>query len=279
MLTKAQAWFNLGKSNLLSGKSYESLNDYAKGIQLTSNEELIKTTQNHLSQIIQKQNTLPRYQWVQKLLQIGLATKFPSTNDGRAALEQIRRLSPFVLKPINRPVVILAGGCSAEFESQMPIYSRVIVEAFHDYEGTIISGGTTSGISGLIGEVQQEYPNKIHTIGYVPKNKTDLVDKRYREIRLTEGEEEFSPAEPMQYWIDLIASNIEPSVVKLLGVNGGRISALEYRISLSLGAQVAVVDGSGLEADNLLADNDWNESPNLYILSNDPLGVRQFVMM
>jgi hypothetical protein len=278
MSTEAQARYNRGQSHLLSNKSYESLNDYAKGIQLTPNEELIKTAQNRLSQITQSRNTLQGYQWVQKLLQIGLATKFPSTNDGKAALEQIKELSPIILKPIKRPAVILAGGCSAEFEPQIPVYNRAILEAFSDFTGTIISGGTTSGISGLIGKVQQKYPNKIYSIGYVPKTKTNLVDKRYREIRLTEGEE-FSPAEPLQYWIDLIASRIEPSVVKLLGINGGRISAIEYRMSLALGAQVAVVEGSGLEADKLLTDTDWNKSPNLYILSNNLQGIRPFVMM
>jgi hypothetical protein len=278
MSTEAQSWYSLGKSNLLSGKFYESLNDYAKGIQLTSNEELIKTAQKHLSRINQSRNLLPGYQWVQKLLQIGIAAKFPSANDGKVAFKQIRELSPIVKEPIKSPVVILAGGCSVEFESQMTIYNRVITEAFRDFTGTIISGGTTSGISGLIGRVQQKYPDKIHTIGYVPKIKTELVDKRYREIRLTEGEE-FSPAEPLQYWIDLIASSIEPSAVKLLGINGGRISAIEYRISLALGAQVAVVEESGLEADKLLTDTDWNKSPNLYILSNNPQGIRPFVMM
>ena len=277
MSTKAQARYDLGRSLLLSGKSYESLNEYAKGIQLTSKEELIKTAQNNLNQITQTQGILPGYRWVQGLLQIGLATKFPSTNDGKAAIAQIRELSPSALKPIERPIVILAGGCSAEFESQMPIYNRVILETFRDYKGTIISGGTTSGISGLIGKVQQKYPSKIRTIGYVPKTKTDLVDKRYREIRLTESEE-FSPAEPLQYWIDLTASNIEPSAVKLLGINGGRISAVEYRIALALGAQVATVEDSGLEADKLHTDTQWNTSPNLCSLKNDPMHIRSFVM-
>jgi hypothetical protein len=276
MLTKAWTWYDLGKSHLLSGKSYESLSDYAKGIQLSSNEELIKTAQNSLSKMIQTRNALAEYQWVQKLLQIGLAAKFPFTDDGKAALDQIVELSPSVQKPIKGPVTIVAGGCSAEFESQMPIYQRVILEAFCDFKGTIISGGTTSGISGLVGELQKKYPSKIHTIGYVPNSKTDLVDKRYREIRYTEGEN-FSPIEPLQYWIDIAASGVSLQRVKLLGISGGGISAIEYRIALAFGSSVAIIQNSGMEADKLLSDADWNTSTSLFPLPNNPEAVQSFL--
>jgi hypothetical protein len=33
--------------------------------------------------------------------------------------------------------------------------------------------------------------------------------------------------EPLQYWADIITSGIEPSKVKLLGINGGKIAAAE----------------------------------------------------
>ena len=49
------------------------------------------------------------------------------------------------------------------------------------------------------------------------------------------------PLEPLRNWQDILASGINPKDVKLVGVNGGKISALEYRIALSLGARVGII--------------------------------------
>ena len=49
--------------------------------------------------------------------------------------------------------------------------------------------------------------------------------------------------EPLQYWIDIVGSGIKAGSVKLLGINGGKISAIEYRIAIAFGAQVAIIKG------------------------------------
>jgi len=46
---------------------------------------------------------------------------------------------------------------------------------------------------------------------------------------------------------------------------------------LALGAQVAVVKGSGMEADKLFLDDDWNKSKNLISMTNDPVTVWAFI--
>lgn len=272
---KVKGSYKMGMSCLLSGKPYESLSFYAKAIQISLNERVIEAALNSIDKLTVHSQLLG-FDWVRKLLLIGLAAKFPTTDAGKATFEQVKKIASTPYQPLENPVVIVAGGCSSEVEAQMRTYQGLIFEAFHDFKGTIISGGTTSGISGLVGEAQQKYPNTIRSVGYVPKTKTDLMDKRYSEIRFTDGEK-FSPIEPLQYWVDIITSGNTPSGVKLLGINGGRISALEYRVALALGAHVAIVRGSGLEADKLLSDNEWNSSGNLVTVPNDSMSVWAFI--
>ena len=123
-----------------------------------------------------------------------------------------------------------------------------------------------------------KYSSTIRTIGYVPRlTPTDVsVDTRYSEIRYTEGDD-FSTLEPLKYWGDIIASGILPSQVKLLGLNGGTITAFEYRIALALGAYVAVVRDSGGEAAKLLMDDDWSTSKMLLCLPADVMTIRTFI--
>jgi hypothetical protein len=262
-----QEFFERGISCLLSGQPYESLRAYAKAIQISLEEQDIEIALNSINALT-NHNQIAGYEWIQKFLLIGLAIKFPKTDSGKTVFEQLKKIASINCQPLKEPIVIVAGGCSVEVEAQMRTYHGLVLESFHNFEGTIVSGGTTSGISGFVGEVQQRYSTTVRTVGYVPKTKTSLVDKRYREIRFTDGEK-FSPLEPLQYWIDIIASGIKAAGVKLLGINGGRISAIEYRMALALGAQVAIVVGSGMEADQLLLDNEWNNSKNLISMPND----------
>jgi hypothetical protein len=124
----------------------------------------------------------------------------------------------------------------------------------------------------------QKYPSSIRAIGYIPgKMPASIVlDERYTAIRRTEGDG-LSPLETLQYWIDIIAYNFDPSQVKLLGINGGPIAAAEYKIALALGACVAIVDESEGEAEKLLSDPEWAESKMLIRLPKDTMTIRAFI--
>jgi hypothetical protein len=74
-----------------------------------------------------------------------------------------------------------------------------------------------------------------------------------------------------------MAAGIQPSQVKLLGINGGMIAAIEYRIALALGATVAIIEESGREAAKLFYDSDWGTSNSLLRLPADTMSVRAFV--
>jgi hypothetical protein len=183
---------------------------------------------------------------------------------------------------VTGPVVIVAGGCDPAVEEEMRAYRDVLVEAFAEFEGTVVSGGTREGISGLVGDIGEAHPGRIHTIGYLPATglpadaTVDEDPRRYRELRRSDGTG-FTALEPLQNWIDVVASGISPAEVRLIGINGGTIAAAEYRLALGLGARVALIEESGREAARLLPDPDWSGSPLLTRLPREAAAVRAFL--
>ncbi len=268
------AFYNLGTFYLLMGQPYESLAAFTKAVEVSTNDWMIVTSLRLLETLAVVRDDLPGYDWMRKILLIGLATKFSKSD----ALDQVKKMATPGLEPLSGSVAIVAGGCDTSVEREMQTYRNLILEAFRDFRGTIISGGTIAGISGLVGDAQQQYATTIRTIGYVPRliPADVFIDKRYREIRYTQGQD-FSPLEALQYWVDLIATGIKPSQVKLLGIDGGAISAAEYRIALTLGARVALIAGSGREAAKLLPDGEWGTAKTLVRLPADAMAARAFI--
>jgi hypothetical protein len=202
------------------------------------------------------------------------------TNDAQQALEEVQRLASPGFPPIVGPVRIVAGGCDPSIEEQMRRYRDLLLEAFKDFKGTVIGGGTRQGVSGLVGDLGEAYSGTIWTVGYLPKliptDRTAIPDPRYQEIRTSDGSG-FSPLEPLQNWIDIVAAGIDPASVRLLGINGGPIAALEYRIALALGATVGVVADSGREGAKLTRDEKWGGSQRLVLLPADGKTLRAFI--
>ena len=178
------------------------------------------------------------------------------------------------------PVVIVAGGCDARFEQQVQAYRDLMVEAFRGYQGTIVSGGTLAGVSRIVGDVQEAYPESVRTIGYVPGGDLRSFgterDPRYAEIRRSERPG-FSVLGPLETWADIMSSGVDPADVRVLAINGGEIAAAEYRIALALGATVGVLEESGREAARLWTDEEWREAQGLIDLPPEEAIVRSFV--
>ncbi len=189
------------------------------------------------------------------------------------------RLAGTKRKKIEGPVILVVGGTAQEVQDIMEGYRDLMLDAFKDFNGTVISGATTSGIPGLVGELGKTYRKAIRTLGYLPRPPLPpdaRRDSRYSSIRRTEGKG-FSPLEPLQAWIDILASGLRPSQVKVLGINGGQIAWAEYRIGLALGAKVGVIEGSGREAQKLLPDDAWGGLKNLLALPAESKTVRAFI--
>ncbi len=181
------------------------------------------------------------------------------------------------------PVLILAGSCANSEESIVDGYRKTLLDAVKDYRGVLFSGGTLYGVAKLAGDIAEKSGNPegailLETVAYLPRHLPISIERdlRYNRHILTEADY-FSVLEPLQMWTDLLACGIEPSGVKLIGIGGGSISALEYRLALLFGAQVGIMEGSGRAADVLLDDSGWSSCPNLLRLCNDRMTVRAFL--
>jgi len=175
------------------------------------------------------------------------------------------------------PVLILVGNTSSSLHDETTARGEALREALAGFSGTLIGGGTTSGMSALVGELTATLP-LARSIGYVPAVLPPDValDQRYSEIRESDGDD-FGPAEPLAYWRDFLACGVTPSQVAVLGIGGGDIAAFEYRLALALGAWVGILRETGREAAELLVDPTWSASRRLFEVPADADGIRRFL--
>jgi ppGpp synthetase/RelA/SpoT-type nucleotidyltranferase len=268
------AYYDLGTFLMVLGRPYESLRAYAKAIQLSPADWFVSTSLQTLAQLDAARDKPRGHGWAVRLLQIALAGKH-GQEEHRMVLQAAASSGA---TPVEGPIAILAGSCDAAFEEQVGRYRPLLMEAFRDFRGTLISGGTAAGVSRLAGDVQEAYPEAVHAIGYTPALVPvhTQIDRRYQELRQTDGHD-FDALGPLQYWTDIVAARMEPGQVKLVGIGGGEISAVEYRLALALGARVAVVEGSGRAAAQLLADDEWKAAQSLVRLPADAQALREFL--
>lgn len=174
---------------------------------------------------------------------------------------------------------MLAGGSSDAVARGIESYSELLLEGFRSFDGTVISGGTRAGVSALAGNLGELYGERIRVIGYLPERVPDGVEvdedvRRYHELRRTSGRD-FSVLEPVQAWRDVLSAGLTVEQVSVLGIGGGTISAVEYRLGLALGARCAVVEGSGGAADELLQDPQTDSAAAS--LRADPAAIQHFL--
>ena len=264
-------FYRMGLTYLYLKKPYPAFAACAKAIQLSGSESVLDAAYDALSGLDECEGGLTGYEWLRRLLLIGAAGKFQS----QAALSHIQVLAS-AAPPITPPVTVFAGGCKADDHGYFAIFRPLMLQAFSTYAGTIISGGTALGVSSLAGDVQEAFPEAIYSIGFVPRDMAEVpVDDRYREIRYTPSAD-FSATEAIQYWCDLIASGVQPAHVRVFGIDGGPISASEYKMALALGASVALLEGSGREAKKICHNRQWRASRGLMCVPVDPYVIEEF---
>jgi len=267
------SYFNMGKFSLLLEEPYDAISKYAKGCISSPNSWPVLLALRSLRTIKPMKDEIPGFDTVFKFVSLYLTIHFP---------EDARREGLFVPQvpgvQISTPVVIIAGGTDSSVEQKISIYSSLLHFGVKDFTGTIISGGTSAGICKIVGDIQKQYGDQFKSIGYIPAVLPPHVqrDIRYTILRPSDGQQ-FSLLEVIQYWEDIIGSGLSPKDVRLLGINGGRISAIEFRIALAFGAYVGVLHDSGSEASKILHDHDWNDSLYLIALPSDPQTIRAFL--
>lgn len=268
------AFYDLGKFSLLLGRPYMSLHAYMRAIQLSTAPFMIATSLKSLEILSAALKDSHGYEWAVNLLKLGRAARFMDDE----SIAGLKDLSSPNHKNIEGPVIVVVGTTDTRDETQVDKFRQLILDAFKDYHGNIISGGTNAGISKLMGDVQRKYPTRVYTIGYVPSKLpfgTDL-DKRYSEHRTTD-DTLFTPMQPVRYWADILHSGIDPSSVKVLGLGGSSLSAFEYRLALTLGATVAIMDEQKLSRKLMGDDQIWSTFTKSIRLPVDRSTLRAYV--
>ncbi|NIA14010.1 MAG: hypothetical protein GWP08_08010 [Nitrospiraceae bacterium] len=283
-----QAYMTMGKLYLLLGEPYDCLDAYAKGLRmvLDCDSGVCPAILDHeLDALARLENALelaPGEDWVRQSLPEGLRRllligKCLACND-RASGRALAKMKCADLDPA-KPVLIVAGGCAKAVETEMKAYRKRLRAALAGFRGTVIGGGTASGISGVLGAIAKaDRKREYSLVGYYPERMpSDVsIDQRYDQ-RVPTPARDFGPLDAIQVWIDLTCAGIAPDRVSVLGIDGGSISGFEFRLALALGACVGVVAGSGRAADAVAGDPDWGNSPRLLTLPDDSMTLRAFV--
>jgi hypothetical protein len=276
--------FDEAFSYLISGRPYKSLNTYARAVDLSLDTVEIKKALLAVSETEKsnKKDKNIKFEWVKSFLIAAIyAKQIFREEDTTKSQKPIHNLSltskTKYYNLLKDKVIIVAGGCSNKVEETIQGYKNTITNGLAKFSGIIFSGGTKNGISGLVGDLVLSKGCNVVKIAYrpefIPKGITYHNAYRLKKIK-SKG---FGALEPIQTWIDLFSVGRKPSEIKLVGINGGKISGFEYRMALAFGAKVGILNGSGRAADEIFVDKNWKDNKNLISLSNDPSSIQHFL--
>jgi ppGpp synthetase/RelA/SpoT-type nucleotidyltranferase len=269
------AYFSAGRLSLLLDQGYDALGYYALGMRYCLGgvyhvpEDALAEEERWIRGIYPGVKVSPESQRVIDLLKLG---------DRVAGNAQIAKGA----SDWRQPVLILTGGAVSLPPELIRKTRDLLEQSCGDFRGTIVSGGTTAGVPGCIGDLARKLADKgkkhFRLVGYLPTRLPHSQSAHAAYDDKVEFGDDFLPDQILRNWSDLLAAGIKPADVLVLGFGGGRLSAVEYRIALGLGAQVGIVTGTGGTAEILLADPLWSGLTNLYRLPFDPATVRAFAI-
>lgn len=287
-----RAHFTLGKFHLLLGERDSAIHAYLRAIDVCL-DPLSGASPHLLSREIESLDWLkaastsvaPGEWWspmliphMRALLAIAL---FLKTGD-KSAMASVRKHACSKFKG-GLPVLLLAGGCGDAYACPPAASLPVLLGMLAPFEGTVIGGGTSQGVPGLLGAAVAQLGRKgrrrFTAIGYHPRTMSPKTrpDQRYDSLIETQAND-FSIFESIQSWIDLVAGGVAPADIKLLAINGGPITALEIRLALALGAKVCAPAETGGAALAIHEDKAWSGHGHLCDLPMDAMTLRAFLL-
>jgi ppGpp synthetase/RelA/SpoT-type nucleotidyltranferase len=268
-----EACLNIGKILFLKSRFPESIETYITIMKMVMKDCIAFSKETLLRELknidkISKLNSFHAMN-IRGILHLTLWLKYEEKSS-KEFLSQFRSKKSFRAEDI----LIICGKSMKLVEAEEKEFQKYIDEAVKDFSGTVISGGTPSGIPGLLGSVtgmkRKNNTKKYAAIGYLPDGKE--TDRDYDSFVKTKSTD-YSVLEPLSYWVDILFSNVKPEKVLVLGISGGELSALEYKMALAIGAKVCLAGKLGGTAQTVVFDPEWKDLPNLFNLPNDPLTV------
>lgn len=171
--------------------------------------------------------------------------------------------------------MLVIAGRSESMESKLhEEYENYLKDALHDFDGTVICGGTNTGLPGIVGTMTAKLREldelNYNLLGYLPANLPPYIKRGTGYDRyITSETNNFSFLDAFKYWVDILLNDIPVDKILVFGINGKTISELEYSFALSIGVNLALVGGSGGAADNIIQNPMCTNEPNLLILPAD----------
>ncbi len=289
-----RAWFTMGRLYLLLRRNADALDSYAKAIHFyLSHKEIpwfkesFQAELDYLEYVQEHgKSGLPEIGWTDQFLRMAYWLKNGRNGSvTRIAKQRANKYSGFEFFPESPRVLIVAGGAREDLQKQMESYHNLLKAAIDNFDGIVLSGGTTAGIPGVLGNVAAELKSENRKafilLGYHPTflPAAVTISEHYDQHIPSGGKEGLGFAEPLQMWLDLFAAGVEPERVRLLGINGGDISRFEYALALAFGARVGLIQSSGRSADHVLLDPDWSKDMMLLPLPDDAMTAQAFVQV
>jgi len=277
-----QAYFTRGRLHLLLGEYETAYGFYARGIQHVLDENQFSPAdalerETQWLELLVSDVENKNLDHIHQLLLLGKMMK----SDTEAQEELFEMFDCKEIPKFNGDVLIIAGGASYMDNRDNESAKNMLRAALHHFQGTVISGGTTAGIPGLVGDIVKELKqegNNITLIGYLPSHLPANAPSNQDYDQLIQCKEKGFSAEQLHHsWLDIIKAGINPKDVKLLGINGGKISKMEYQLAAMMGAKAGIIINTGRAADELRHDSDWQNVTNLMFIPNDPASVSLFV--
>ncbi|MDT8401911.1 MAG: RyR domain-containing protein [Bacteroidales bacterium] len=272
------AWFSVGRCHFFLGNRVKCIRAYSNAVSMILNKKyttrcfVVKEEIAHIDHLSRFDEKLA----AQIHLYLNMAMSVSDIVKDHGEYNRVLKNNHLRKDAITKPIVIIAGGASLMDKKEVESYSVYIKELMYDFSGTFISGGTGEGIPGLTGrikhEMEKEGPPGFELLAYLPGVLPDdaSISPGYDHIYRT-ASEEFSALDILTSWTDIILSGICPSEVMVVGINGGEIADLEYRIALSLGAKVCLIAYSGRAVFDIVREKHWKDHPALIVVPNDPL--------
>jgi ppGpp synthetase/RelA/SpoT-type nucleotidyltranferase len=267
-----QALFTIIKAAIVLNDSTLALNTYLKTIDFILHDNVVFSqdqVEDNIRDINQIVHLIKREGESIVLLGHLLLWKKYNNQTSFETLKSIRKSPPVV----GEEVLIIAGYGLLN-DNMMDLYDAYILETLRDFSGTVISGGTHSGIPGLVGNKTGRLSmtgNKNYTLlGYRPGTLPDFVkeDVNY-DFHITSENRLFSFYDVLMYWLDILFAKTNPENILLAGFGGGTISLLEYKMALAMDVKVALLQDTGGALTEIQHDNYWNYKTNLMIVPDD----------
>ncbi len=275
-------YYNAALFALLLDRPVDVVQHLAKAVQCSNARFMLESACRSMERLEKAGISTPGLEWSRMLLTAAATAKdrtaaWETSSDATAVCAPLSPTENNPFTKIDDANIAIFAGSSDPAINIGEEHADILHQAFDGYRGFLVSGGTTSGIGDLVGEIAATNGPKAVAVGYLPgKRKGVQPDRRYRRRIRTRGAD-FSLLEPLQYWHDMLAAGVDPSMVKLIGVGGGQLAGAEYRLALALGATVAVLPGSGRAVEALLRDPHWRDCSNLIVVPEDLWTLRYLV--